>query len=101
MAKSLNDAKAGVWCTRCVTNLLGDRKIILRHFRLDHNAAPSEAEVRRILTNVMKPKSLKGKKKRKVLPLPTRYTPDPDVEKERAWKAHMVSGGAWGLGKRR
>lgn len=53
-----------VWCTICNSNLLAKPKVISAHFESAHGRAPTDEEVKRVLSNTIE-KKFRGKKRRK------------------------------------
>lgn len=84
-----------VWCTRCESNMLASRTVIIRHFTTDHNRQPTEKEITAVLRNVQRQ-------------LPTVVVRngtsgsgfDKNDEHERRWR-HIIQAGAPSLGKRK
>ena len=57
-------SNVSVWCTLCNSNLLATPKVISAHFESAHGRAPTDEEVKLVLSNTIE-KKFRGKKRRK------------------------------------
>ena len=94
--KKANRKTPGVWCVLCKTNLLQERKVVIRHIREKHPKELTDDLIERILANTS------GKVFEK--PKPTRISAREgsireEKAREDAMKARMP--GSYGTGKRR